>query len=181
MIDTNSLINKVKEDRSIIEYISLFVPKYRGYKEKELRREVDALIRKQLHSTLHIYIRDLRWIEKELINADMNTLGSYIESSITQTDIISKKILHAKQGYSAVWQSIKTGKEELTELIHYDASLLGKIQEIKEPIAKIREQIRKKNYDECDQFIEEYSLFLISFDGIFNGREEVILGLANGE
>ncbi|MDD1729272.1 MAG: hypothetical protein LUQ50_09390, partial [Methanospirillum sp.] len=127
MINPESLIQKVNDDQTLLECIAQYVPLYHEYKKKDLIREIDALIRDNLHSSLQTYIRNLRWIHKELINKDLFPEASQVESAIIQTDIIAKKILHAKQGYSAIWKAIKVGQKELSNLMYYDANLLEKV------------------------------------------------------
>ena len=41
------VVEKVKEERSLSEKILSYIPGYSGYKEKELRRETDKLVRDQ--------------------------------------------------------------------------------------------------------------------------------------
>lgn len=176
MINPESLTEKVNDDRTLLEYIAQFVPLYHEYKKKDLIREIDALIREHLHSSLQKDIRDLRYIHKKLVNSDFFSEAKSVESAIIQTDMIAKKILHAKQGYSAIWGAIKVGKPELTKLMHYDAHVLKKSFLLSDLITKAQENIKDDKNDECCKIIEEYSQYLITFEDLIDGRDEVILG-----
>ncbi len=52
MSDNNDVLSKVKGQMNLPERIAAFVPGFRGYKEKEIRRESDRLIRNHLYMKL---------------------------------------------------------------------------------------------------------------------------------
>jgi len=49
----SSLKKRVSEDRSVWERLLSFFPDYRGYKDKELLRETDKLVREGIFIRVH--------------------------------------------------------------------------------------------------------------------------------
>ncbi|MCJ7571493.1 MAG: hypothetical protein MUO82_06410 [Candidatus Thermoplasmatota archaeon] len=173
-------IKKVKDDRVLSERIAMMIPGFRGYKEKELRRDTDQLIRDKVYSTLKMGLKDLQWCYRELINANIFNQSDQLNRLIMKTDKLSKKIHHAERGYSGIWQSIKTKEGELTELLQYDASLIDISEKMRNDISQIKDEMKKKNFDELFKLIENCEQAIDKFDDKFSDREEVIKGLTKG-
>ena len=173
-------IEKVMDDQSLLERIAMAIPGFRGYKEKELRRDTDQLIRNKTYTTLRMGLKDLKWCYRELINADLFNKSDQINRLIMKTDKINEKIHHAERGYSGIWQTIKVGEGELYELLRYDASLIDISEKMRKDISLLKEEIRKKNIDEAFRRIENFEMSIDEFDDKFTEREEVIIGLAKG-
>ncbi len=180
MTKEEKYIEKVKDDRSLMERIAMLVPGFRGYKEKELRRDTDQLIRNKIYSTLRAGLRDLRWCYREVINSDLSDKAEQLNRVIMKTDRINEKIHHAKRGYSGIWQAVKVSEVELSELLRFDASLIDISEKLREDISMLKEKVTKKNFDETFRLISDFDMMIDEFDDKFSEREEVIIGLTKG-
>lgn len=58
----SKVYEKVKERVRLVEKIELFVPGFRGYKEKELRRESDRIIREYLLRKINASYEDFKGV-----------------------------------------------------------------------------------------------------------------------
>jgi len=180
MAKEDKYIEKVMDDRSLQERIAMMIPGFRGYKEKELRRDTDQLIRNKVYTTLRMGLKDLRWCYREIINADLFDRSDQINRLIMKTDKINEKIHHAERGYSGVWQAIKVREGELYELLRYDASLIDVSENMRKDITQIKEEIQGKKFDVAFKTIENFEMTIDEFDDKFTEREEVIIGLTKG-
>ena len=59
MSEKNDVYSDVKGQMRLSERIAAFIPGFRGYKEKEIRRESDRLIRNHLYLKLSTEKNDL--------------------------------------------------------------------------------------------------------------------------
>ncbi len=66
MSEKNDVYSDVKGQMRLSERIAAFIPGFRGYKEKEIRRESDKLIRNHLYLKLSTEKNDLREISQKL-------------------------------------------------------------------------------------------------------------------
>jgi len=173
-------LTKVMDDRTLSEKIAMLIPGFQGYKEKELRRDTDQLIRNKVYDTLRTGIKDLRWCHREIVNADQMKRSDFIDRLIMKTDKITEKIHHADRGYSGIWQAVKVREGELTELLRYDAHLIDTAEKLRQDISQIKNEIRSKNYETASNLLVEYEDSIDSIDDNFAQREEVLLGLAKG-
>lgn len=64
-------IQKGIDDRSLLEHISMFIPGYRGYRERNHRRDMDQLIRKNVFSIMKLCIKDLEWSTERPLTMDL--------------------------------------------------------------------------------------------------------------
>jgi hypothetical protein len=161
-------IEKVRDDRVLSERIAMMIPGFRGYKEKELRRDTDQLIRNKIYTTLKIGLADLQWCYRELINANFSEKSDQLNRVIMKTDKLSQKIHHAERGYSGIWQAIKGKEGELSELLQYDASLIDISEQMKKDMFILKDKMKDKKFDEVFQLIEKCEQAIDQFDAKFN-------------
>lgn len=170
-------VQKAKDDRSLIEHISMFIPGYRGYRERNLRREMDQLIRKNVFTILKLGIKDLEWSYRETVNFGPSARVEEINRVMMKTDKLSQKINHAKYGYSAVWQGIKVKENELSELLAFDANLIDYANSVKTSTNSIMEKARKHEFEQLFEQVDKYDVGLDDLVVLLTKRDEVILGL----
>jgi DNA repair ATPase RecN len=100
------------------------IPLYHGYKEKELRREADRLLRRHIHLKLESSKSDLREIQKEkLKKRELETI-SELDDLITNIDTHSQRIDRAVHGFSGFWDAVKIKEDELDDVYDNDLGLL---------------------------------------------------------
>ncbi len=138
-----TVTDKAKSDRGIFERAAMYIPGYRGYRNKNIRREVDKEVRREVVRSLTGCKTDLAEIQKNMIgNGDIQNAKECDRVKI-KTDTYLKKIESAEAGYSGLWEAVKTLDEELKAVVEWDAKLL-------EGSADLRE-LTKKLLDETDE------------------------------
>lgn len=181
MAELRKYKEKIKKDRSFYEHIAMALPGYRGYRQKELRRDTDQLVRNKSYTTMSQGLKELKWCYRELINADKGLEGANINRLLSKVDKANEKIRHSKRGYSGVWQSIKTYTKELDELLDFDFSLINTCEKFLQNIENLKKEIKIKNYDTLGEITDKLEGSIDDFDGLFNRRDEVIIGLSKGD
>ena len=138
-----TVTDKAKSDRGIFERAAMYIPGYRGYRNKNIRREVDKEVRREVVRSLTGCKTDLAEIQKNMIgNGDIPNAKECDRVKI-KTDTYLKRIESAEAGYSGLWEAVKTLDEELKAVVEWDAKLL-------EGSADLRE-LTKKLLDETDE------------------------------
>ena len=95
MSDKNDVLSNVQGQMSLPEKIAAFVPGFRGYKEKELRRESDRLIRNHLYLKLSLEKTDLREIEQKLADRRYFDVLTDMDRLLAKMDRVVEKVNHA--------------------------------------------------------------------------------------
>jgi len=71
-----------KTQTGLLEKIELIIPGFRGYKEKELRRESDKLVRNQIYQRLYEAEALVKDTYRDLVNQELTTLGTPLTISL---------------------------------------------------------------------------------------------------
>ena len=124
MSDKNDELSKVQGQMSLPERIAAFVPGFHGYKEKEIRRESDRLIRNHLYMKLSIEKNDLREIEQKLADRRYFDVLTDMDRLLAKMDRVVEKVNHASYGYSGFFDAVKVREENLDRVIDFDNQLL---------------------------------------------------------
>lgn len=156
---------KMEGTTSLIERVGLYIPIYRGYKEKNLRRDEDRAIRQEVARTLEGAKNDLATVHRVAIeNLDLMRDIERIASKVDKYYISVKK---AVNGYSGWHASVKILEEELDDLISWDAKLIGGTVLLRKEIGNLIQKIDQGEYAiktplrdverTIDRLIEDYN------------------------
>ncbi len=120
----------IAKNRTLVERICMYVPFYRGYKQKELRRDEDRAIR-------DVVAKVLEACKNDLANAARATVGDLdamrdMERIRSKVDRYCSDVKKSVNGYSGVHASIKILESELDRVIAWDAQLIDDVQMLKQ-------------------------------------------------
>ncbi len=165
MSDLDSTVkSKMKSDMGLFEKIKMYIPGYKGYKEKNLRRDADRAVRQELSRSIQASKADLAEIQRGVID-DMDMLMD-VERIRTKVDKYDIDVKKAVNGYSAFHDSVKILEADLDRVMAWDAKILDDIQAMREATEKILEMVdegtiaRKdlRKYERCiDDMLEDYN------------------------
>ena len=171
-----TVTDKAKSDRGIFERAAMYIPGYRGYRNKNIRREVDKEVRREVVRSLTGCKTDLAEIQKNMIgNGDIQN-AKECDRVKTKTDTYLKRIESAEAGYSGLWEAVKTLDEELKAVVEWDAKLLEGSAELRDLTKKLLEETDEGKTDvkgdlrKVERLVDELT------DGL-NERIKVLKGL----
>jgi hypothetical protein len=126
-------------NRTLTERIALYIPFYRGYKQKNLRRDEDRAIR-------GVVAKVLEACKNDLANAARATVGDLdamrdMERIRTKVDRYCTDVKKAVAGYSGIHASVKILESELDKVIEWDANLIDDVELLKQQSAKMLQDI----------------------------------------
>lgn len=113
---------KMAENRSLTERIALYIPIYRGYKQKNLRRDEDRAVRQEVARVLETVKSDLSTVQRACVG-DVAVMRD-AERIRAKTDKYYIDVKKAAGGYSGFHDSVKIMESELEGLIKWDAQLV---------------------------------------------------------
>jgi hypothetical protein len=113
-----------------LESLAKKIPGYSGYKEKELRREADALLRQQLAHKLAAQLANAEGMASQmLIGPGMAQLAEMGKGN-TRLQTLIDKIKTAAQGYAGFFDAVKVKEDQLDQLYEFDSNLLDRADDI---------------------------------------------------
>jgi hypothetical protein len=173
----NNVLSNVQGQMRLSERIAAFVPGFRGYKEKEIRRESDKLIRNHLTLKLSADKSDLREISQKLADRRYLDVMTDIDRLLAKMDRIVEKINHASYGYSGFFDAVKVKEQNLDDMISFDNKLIDGVTALSTEIDTFKADFASGNLPNLKSRIQILTDKLDALEDTFDGRREVILGV----
>jgi len=127
------LRKKVRALRGL-EKVAKIIPGYKGYKEKELRREADELLRMDLARKFDEQRRRLPGLQRRLIEAKRLDLVDDLEGAVMKLQTLVDRLRTASYGYAGFFDAIKVKEKELDALYEFDNALLDEVPKVADGI-----------------------------------------------
>ncbi len=118
------------EETRWLEKVMLKIPGFKGYKQKELLREDDRLIRNYIHTKLKRAEEILRLKMEDALSGNFPLSIEKLDKIIKRINSIATKVRTAPAGYAGLFNRIKVKEEELNKIIEMDKNLIDKAEEI---------------------------------------------------
>ncbi len=140
-----------------IEKAMSLIPGYRGYKQRELLREDDRLVRRFVADTLRSAANTLRTAMNELYTLLGSQYSLYLAQNpanpvailenIAQRALsLADQIEHAEMGYSPSFDRLKIQQQELQHLLEIDNKMIGYAKVVEETARQILDQVRRTRW-----------------------------------
>ena len=172
------LYEKAKKEMRLSERILAAIPGFRGYKEKELRRESDRLIRSHLHRRLSEAKSDLRDVFQRLSDRRLFEVLTDVDRLVARFDRVAAKVDHASYGYTGFFDVIKVQEENLDKMIDFDNRLVDEVGKIVDKVETFKSEVMKAEVKRSKEHVEHLEAALEAFEETFDKRGEVILGVS---
>lgn len=114
------------------------IPGYSGYKDKERRREADALLRNHLAQQFEAQWGRLNELKSQMLTgpamAQLNDVGRASRRLQTLID----KIKAAAEGYTGFFNAVKVQENQLDSLYEFDNKMLAQVDELTAVIDQVQ-------------------------------------------
>jgi hypothetical protein len=167
------LREKVTEAMGGLEKLLAKVPGYSGYKEKEMRREADKLLREQLARQFEEQRRRIPGLQMQLISSGQIGFLDDLESGAMKLQFLIDRLKTASYGYAGFFDAVKVKEEQLDALYEFDNALMDQVPEVAAGIYKVSEAIAAK--EALPQAIAELVTTIQGINDTFSRRQDVIL------
>ncbi|ABL87192.1 conserved hypothetical protein [Pyrobaculum islandicum DSM 4184] len=126
-------------EKNLLERIASYIPGYAGYKEKEVRRETDALVRRHVASILSAAAAQLTLGPAEARAVAANPEARFLWDSVKAAlDRVTQKIDKAQHGYSGFFDLAKVDESVLEEVYRHDLTLVETAKKVAETVSSLK-------------------------------------------
>jgi hypothetical protein len=178
MSDNSDVLPKVQGQMNLLERIAAFVPGFHGYKEKEIRRESDKLIRNHLTMKLQIERNDLRDLEQKLADRRYFDVLTDMDRLVAKMDRVVEKVNHASYGYSGFFDAVKVNEGNLDNMIAFDNKLIDGVNALTTEIDAFKTALSSGATSDLKTRAQNVTDKLESLENTFDQRNEVIMGVS---
>jgi len=176
--EITDVFGKAKGEMRLSEKIMDKIPGFKGYKEKELRRESDRLIRNHLCLRLSKAKINLREISQRLADRRYFDVLTDMDRLLAKMDRVVEKVNHASYGYSGFFDAVKIKEKNLDLMIDFDNHLLEGINALATEIDALKAELASGVTANLKTRLQNVTDKLESLEDTFDRREEVILGVS---
>jgi hypothetical protein len=129
------ILDKARQGQNLLEKIANAIPGFRGYREKELRRDADKLQREHLATRLDGCKRPLDELAAGATRGGDLAAINDIETARKRLDKVTNRIRYADRGYAGFFDAVKVKEDALARVYEFDLALLGSVDAVAEAAA----------------------------------------------
>ena len=167
------LRQKVTEALGGLEQLVAKIPGYKGYKEKEMRREADKLLREHLARQFEEQRQRIPDLQKQLISSGQFGFLDDLESGVMKLQYLIDRLKTASYGYAGFFDAVKVKEEQLDALYDFDNALMDEVPRVAAGINSVSEALAAK--EGTAEAITDLVSTIQSVNDTFNRRQDVIL------
>jgi hypothetical protein len=171
----SSNYERIKGERGRLESFLGKLPGYKGYKEKEMRREADRLLREALVRDFGEQLNRLTPIQSALIDNGAIDLTGDVGDVKTALQTLIDRIRHAAQGYAGFFDANRVKEDDLDRLESFDQQLVAEIPKVSAAIDGLDKAVQAN--DAVKPAINAARAAVQDTVTLFNKRTSVITGL----
>jgi hypothetical protein len=134
---TNGGFEQAKTQRNALEKLGDMIPGFRGFQNRELRRDVDKLQREHLAGELGRLKAAVRDRARAYTDAGQIAALNGFDRLDRQLDGLAQAVRFADYGASGIFDAVKVGEPELQRLYEFDLSLLEDLAGVETDLAAV--------------------------------------------
>ena len=120
------------------------IPGYKGYKDKEMRREADKLLRLQVAAQLDDQRKRISELQVQLVNQAQILYVDDLERAVSKTQLLIDRIKTASYGYAGLFDAVKVKEQQLDALYEFDNQMLDFVDEVAAEVDKLASAVSAK-------------------------------------
>ena len=128
---------KHTEKRNLVESVLRYIPGFRGYLEKEYRRDADALQREWLADRLKRAKRAIDHFARPLADAGKIDLLPQVDRIRGRLDTFIARIQGAMRGYSGFFDLVRVKEDLLDQVYQHDLNLMQDVDALGDAIEQL--------------------------------------------
>jgi hypothetical protein len=170
----SDLLSKVSGGLGGLEKLVAGIPGYKGYKEKEMRREADRILRETLARKYEEQWSRLTGVQKRLLGSGGIEYLDDVESAASKLRGFIDKLKTAAMGYGGIFDAVKVKEDALDKLYQFDNALNDGILQVSGTIDGIdAAAAAKQGIPEAISRLDDQCRYLVT---TFEQRKEVLTG-----
>lgn len=137
----DQIYQKVTGGMDFFKKIASKIPGFKGYVERQNRRDSDKLIRDTIYRRFRELEGRISDLQVEFLNQGEIKHTNDLEKAALRLRTFADRVHTAPRGYSSMFEALKINEAELTKLYEYDATLLDKTDEVERAIDNVQASV----------------------------------------
>ena len=125
------ILDKARAAQNALERLMNSVPGFKGYRERDLRRDADRLQREHISARLEDGKKELIQVAAALTRGgDLDVIND-VETARKRIDKVANRIRYAERGYSGFFDAVKVDETILAKVYAFDMSLVEDVDGVR--------------------------------------------------
>jgi len=167
------LFDRITGSRNLLEKIVNFVPGFKGYMDRNARRDADKLLRETIAAKLEQQWLRISELQRQLIADGGIDSVDDLEAAAIKLRTLIDRVRTAAYGYAGFFDAVKVGETELERLYQFDEALVDRAVQLASAVDNISASVGSDGFPAAVRNVA--TLAQEALDA-FNSRSEVILG-----
>jgi hypothetical protein len=172
------LRDTLSDHKSGFEALVGKIPGYKGYKDKELRREADALLRDHLAKQLSQQLSRAEDVTNQMLTGPGLSQLSEMGKGNGRLQTLIDKVKTAAQGYAGFFDAVKVKEEELDRLYGFDERMVRQVDEIEAAIDAVQAALDSGDDSALAPAVRRYVKTVSDVSAAFDSRKDTLINLA---
>lgn len=168
----SDLFQKITDAQGGLEKLVSSIPGFKGYLEKEKRREADKLLRDTIATRYTEQLDRLSVLQTQLITGGNLEYVDDVQDAVTRLQRFVDTVKTAARGYSGFFSAVKVKEKELAKLYAFDNALLENAPKVAESVDAVEAAIN--NNEGIPASIRKLSKLVAECNTTFERRSEVL-------
>lgn len=169
---TDQFFGSVQEDMDPFKKILGKIPGFKGYIERQARRDSDKLLRDTIADRYEKEWQRISTLQVEFITQGEITYVDDLERAAIKLRTFADRIRRAARGHSSLFEAVKINEHELEKLYQHDVALLDLADEVGRAIDNVETSVGSEGLPAALRHLISISQSAIE---AFNLRESAIL------
>jgi hypothetical protein len=171
----DQIASTVVGDMDVFKKIASKIPGFKGYIERQTRRDADKLVRTTLFNRFRELEDNVSSLQRECLSAgDIENVGK-LEATAIKLRTFADRVRTARRGYAGLFSAVKVNEDDLTRLYEYDAAMLDLVDTMKAAIDNAQASISTDGMPAAIRNMESVARQCVE---TFDRREDIITGAA---
>jgi len=168
----DQVYQKIVNSNDIFRKLASKIPGFKGYVERQNRRDSDKLIRETIYRRFRELEGRISDIQVEFVNRGEISYTDDLEKAALRLRTFADRVRTAPRGYAGIFDAVKINEPELAKLYAYDAALLDKTDEVGRAIDNIQASIGTDGLPAAIRNLQTIAKQCIE---IYDRRQEVVV------
>jgi hypothetical protein len=125
------ILDKARAGQNALERLMNSVPGFKGYRERDLRRDADRLQREHLSRRIEDSKKALNQVAAALTRGgDLDVIND-VETARKRLDKVANRIRYAERGYSGFFDAVKVDETVLARVYQFDMGLVDDVDGVR--------------------------------------------------
>ena len=167
------LFQRITDSRNLIEKIGAAIPGFKGYVDRNSRRDADKLLRETVATRFEQQWSRISELQRNLISQGSIEPVDDLEAAAIKLRTFIDRVRTASYGYAGFFDAIKVNETELVKIYQFDVSLLDRAVQLSAAVDNVASSMGS---DGLPAAIRNVATLAQDAIDAFQGRNELILG-----